>query len=393
MRLAVTIHSLEGLGGTETYVSTLGDHLQRNGHEVWVYASGLGKGSDLAEQFGLRVVTHARDLPSDLDAAIPQDAPAALDVNAAFPELPQIFVSHTELFDVGLPPQVRGSLRAVVTLYERAHDRVLAQAIQVPVERLRQPVDIERFKPTSALPAKARTAVAFGNYLSGPRLEMLQEACRDAGIELQFAGAVRGGLELRPENLINQFDIVFGKAKIVHEAMGCGRAVFVIDHNGAEGWVTADNYESLVRDNFGGRSEMIPLTVESLASALRDYDPAMGLVNRDFIVAHHDAIDHAAALTEIVRSHVGGGGERLDPANVGELARMARVNWRHQSDAFQTRRLMEMQSLERGDALWRAEVAEAGLSAERARSEALELRLSRTLDFRARKLVRRLLGR
>lgn len=386
MRLAVTIHSLEGLGGTETYVSTIGDHLQRNGHEVWVYARGRGKGSELADSMGLRVVDDPHELPEDLDAAIPQDAPSTLDLLAARPGLPQIFVSHTELFDVGLPPQVEGALRVVVTLYERAHQRVLAQAVETPVESLRQPVDIERFKPTSALPERPRRALAFGNYLTGERMGVLERACASAGIELHAAGAAGGGLELRPEELINEFDIVFGKAKVVHEAMGCGRAVYVLDHNGAEGWVTAANYEALVADNFGGRSAPRPFDAESLAADLRDYDASMGMVNRDLIVANHDAIEHTAALTEIVRRYAGDNGREPDPGNAAELARLTRVNWRHQSDAFHTRKLLELRSLELGDARWRAEVAEADLAAAQAE---LDVRRSRSLRHR----LGRLLGR
>lgn len=362
MRLAVTIHSLEGLGGTETYVATIGDQLQRNGHQVWVYARGRGAGSELAESFGLRVVSDVHELPGDLDAAIPQDAPAALDVFAAFPELPQVFVSHTELFDVGLPPQVEGALRAVVTLYDRADARVRAQAVSVPIERMRQPVDIERFKPTSVLPERAARALAIGNYLSGDRLAVLEAACGRAGIELVLGGASGKGLDLHPEVAFNSADIVFGKAKVVHEAMGCGRAVYVLDHNGAEGWVTADNYAQLVADNFGGRNNPRPYSADSLAKDLAGYEKAMGQVNRDLIVAHHDAIAHAARLTEIVREYSGQGAARVDKANVDELARLTRVNWRHQSDAFQTRRLLEIKSLELGDAQWRAEVAEAKLA-------------------------------
>lgn len=395
MRIAITIHSLKGLGGTETYVSTVGDVLQRDGHEVWLYAPERGKGRELAEELGLRVVSSADQLPADLDVAIAQDAPAALDVFAIYPDLPQIFVSHTDLFDVGLPPQVAGAVKAVVTLYDRAHARVLAQSIQVPVERLRQPVDIERFKPLSPLPAKPRTAMSFGNYMAGERLRVLGRACEIAGIELSLGGGSGGPLELRPEYRLNEADIVFGKAKVIHEAMGCGRAVFVLDHNGAEGWVTADNYAVLVADNFGGRSNPRPYDAESLAADLHKYDPAMGLVNRDLIVAHHDAIAHAAGLMEIVRRHVHDPGPRPDPANAAELARLTRIAWKHQSESFQLRTQVEAKSLIMGDAVWRAEVAEADLVAARSAAESARREYEcreRTMPT-LKRLAKRLVGR
>lgn len=386
MRIAVTIHSLEGLGGTETYVSTIGDQLQRNGHEVWLLGRGRGAGSELAESLGLRVLTDPRDLPSDLDVAIAQDAPSALDLLASHPRVPQILVAHTEQFDVGLPPQVDGVLQAIVTLYKRVHQRVVAQAVTTPVVRMRQPVDIERFKPTTVLNRRPRSAIAFGNYLGGPRRDLIKSACEAAGIDLEFGGAAAGKLEIRPQELLNRFDIVFGKAKVIHEAMGCGRAVYVLDHNGAEGWVTADNYELLVDDNFGGRSASKPTTVESLAADLRNYDRSMGIVNRDLIVANHDAIAHAAELTNVVREHALVDPRRADPANAAELARLVRVNWRHQSDAFRLRKSLELQSLEMGDALWRAEVAEAELSRVREERDWLATRMPRA---RLRRLLRK----
>jgi hypothetical protein len=391
VRIVVSTHSLEGLGGVETYVATLSDQLQRNGHEVWAYARTVGKGAELADLMGVRVVTSPSELPADLDAAIPQDAPGALEIFAASPDLPQIFVSHTELFDVGLPPQVPGAIQAIVTLYQRAHDRVVAQAVELPIERLRQPVDITRFKPTSVLAERPRRAVAFGNYVTGPRREAIERGCAAAGIEFEAAGSVAGGLQLRPEETLNNFDIVFGKGKIVHEAMGCGRAVYVLDHNGAEGWVTADNYELLVRDNFGGRSQPRPFTAESLAADLRNYDPAMGMVNRDLIVANHDATAHAADLTQIIRKYAGRGEQRVDAGNAAELARLVRVNWRHESDAFQLRRMLEASSLEVGDSRWRAEVAEAELAAERERSAALAAKLEQAHAKPLRRLARKLL--
>lgn len=390
MRIAITHHSLRGLGGTETYVSTIGDVLQRDGHDVWVYASELGKGSDLAEEFGLRVVNHADDLPADLDVAIPQDAPAALDLLASHPAIPQIFVSHTELFDVGLPPQVVGAMKAIVTLYDRAYDRVMAQSVQVPVERLFQPVDIERFDSLTPLSDRPKKAISFGNYMTGERLRVVERACEIAEIEFSLGGASNGPLQLRPEYALNEADIVFGKAKVIHEAMGCGRAAYILDHYGAEGWVTAENYDELVAGNFGGRTNPRPFDAESLAADLRNYDPAMGLVNRDLIVAHHDAIAHTAGLMEIVRRHIDDPGPRPDPAHATEMARLTRIAWKYQSEAFQLRHQLEAKSLVMGDAVWRAEVAEDELAADReAAAAAYHEQTIPTL----KRLAKRLVGR
>lgn len=388
MRIAFAIHSLAGYGGTESYVTTIGDELQRTGHDVWVYSPEGGLAAEAAERLGLRVVARAGELPDELDAALPQDAASCLELAAARPGCPQFYISHSDTFDLQLVPQVRGLVRAVFTLYRRAHERVAAQALEVPVERLRQPVDVERFKPTSGLNAEPKRALSFGNYLSGARLEMLREACVAAGIEFATAGALAGGVETAPEEVLNSADIIFGKAKIVHEAMACGRAVYILDHNGAEGWVTAENYEQLVDDNFGGRSRPRPLTGQALAADLAQYEPMMGVVNRDLIVAHHASVKHAADLIELIRKHLAGSAPAaFDSGNIEELARMTRVNWRHESDAFRLRKLMEIRGIELNEAIRRAELAEAELEWMQPRYEHAQATLDGIVNSRRHRIV------
>lgn len=352
MRIVLGVHSLAWIGGVESYVTTIGDHLQRTGHDVWIYAEEGGASAEIAEMLGLRVAHRTADLPVGVDAVVPQDMPSALELAAALSGVPQVFVSHSDTFDVNVPPQVAGLTRCIVTLYERAHRRMASLSVETPLERLRQPVDVDRFKPTRALPARPRQAVSLGNYLTGARLDLVRKACEGAGLEFRQTGAHAGGLTALPEEALNAADIVFGKAKVVHEAMACGRAVYVLDHNGAEGWVTAENYERLVADNFGGQSEPKTLSVDSLAADLAGYAAAMGIVNRDLAVANHSAMRHAADLIDVIRRHVGdstaGAGESRsgevassDDLRLVELARLARVNWRHEGDAYRLRMQME----------------------------------------------------
>lgn len=380
MKIAVSIHSLRNLGGTETYVSTVADHLQRDGHQVWVMAKGRGKGSELAEHLGLRVVEDAHELPRNLDAAIPQDGPSALDVFAVLPDVPQIFVSHTSLFDVGMPPQVAGAVRAVVTLYKSAHDRMVAQSVEAPIEAMLQPVDTERFKSTTPLNQRPVRALAFGNYLHGERLETLKRGCELAGIELVLGGAAGGGeLDLHPEVAFNSADIVFGKAKVIHEAMGCGRAVYIYDIFGAAGWVTEETYDELVIDNFSGRGRARSVTAESLAEDLAAYRPAMGQFNRDVIVNHHGATAHAGRLVELIRKYAGPLPVAADPGNAEELARLTRINWRHETDAFQVRKQIATCATELDKQNWQVRLLERELAEARIEIAALRTLVNNSL--------------
>lgn len=398
MRIVFGIHSLASIGGIESYVTTVGDHLQRDGHEVWIYAEEGGISAEIAESLGLRVLSRTAHLPSDIDVFLPQDMPAALELAAERPEVPQVFVSHSDVFDVNLPPQVAGMVRCVVTLYDRAHRRMAALSTAVALEPLRQPVDVNRFKPVSVLSDPPRKALALGNYLTGPRLELVRRGCELAGIEFEQVGATAGRQTTRPEEALNGADIVFAKAKVAHEAMACGRAVYVLDHNGAEGWVTAGNYERLAADNFGGQSDPIPVSAESLARDLTEYHPAMGIANRDLIVANHAAQKHAAELIAVIRRHVGDAGGRdrdgaaFDARNLRELARLARVNWRHEGEAFQLRRKMELGDAARGDMEWQVKSVNAEIEAVRNRLELAEQRYVDIVQTRRWLAINRLLA-
>lgn len=332
MRIVVATHELVGHGGSEVYALTAADHLQRLGHDVWLHAPELGASAERAVALGVRTVAEA-ELPDDPAVLLVQDGVVAYALADRYPSVPQVFVAHSDIFDLQLPPQLPGPVAAVVTLYDRVDRRVRALGLELPVVRLPQPVDVERFKPVAPLQDRPRTALLLGNYVYGQRLAMVQRACARAQIELLHFGAHGSGATASPWDVLNRADVVFGKARVIHEAMACGRAAYVFDHNGGEGWVTQENVAALAADNFGGQSHPIAVDEDRLVADLGDYDPAMGLVNRDFVVARHSATKHVASLVEVLR---GAAEARSDafPADapLRELSRLVRLY--HRADAL-----------------------------------------------------------
>lgn len=350
MRIALAIQSLEGGGGTESYVTTIGDQLQRAGHDVWVYGAGDGPLGDRARELGLRVATATTALPAELDVLLVQDLPSSLELLGSHPSVPQLYVWHSEFFDVQVPPQLEGAIAGIVTLYESAMRKIDALAVKVPVTKLSQPVDIERFRPRAPLPERPRKALALGNYLSGERLELLKRACDRAGLELRIAGALADGAIARSEDALNGADIVFAKAKVAIEAMACGRAVYVYDVFGTDGWVTSETYPALKDANFAGIDAGAKPTLDALVVDFARYDREMGLVNRDLAVANHSAIKHTGALVRALEAAVAAraGAPPAPPLDHAyELSRLARINWRHETRAFQLAQLLHITEFER----------------------------------------------
>jgi hypothetical protein len=377
MRIVVTVHALTLHGGAVTYAITVADHLQRLGHDVWLSTPLTGEAAGPARELGVRVLGPGDDLPPAPDVILSQDAGAAYELAAAYPRVPQVYVGHSDTFDFQLPPALPGVVGAVVALYDRVEQRVRATEARHRVVRLTQPVDIDRFKPLRPLPERPRVALTLGNYVAGPRAELLRAACERNGIELRHVGLYGAEQTLRPEVVLNEADIVFGKARVVVEAMACGRAAYVFDHNGGEGWVTAENRARLAADNFGGQSDPIEADADRLAADLARYDPACGLGHRDFVVAHHAAHKHAAALVDVLRDVAGDPAPERDGAPLRELARMVRLYQRADGHAY----VMQNEAHRSAAAL---AATEAELATHRARADDAERRAAEAAGREAR---------
>lgn len=318
-----------GLGGSESYLLTVAEQLERLGHAVTLYARELGAGADLARSRGFHVVNEDR-LPDDCDAALVQDAGVSLDLASRYPRARQVFVAHSESFDLQLPPQLEGLVTAVVALNDRVADRLRALAVPAPILRLRQPIDTERFVPGGPLPERPRRALLLSNNPVSDRLAMLESACAASGLELTRVGG-DAGQDRDPRNRLVDADIVIGYGRSILEAMACGRAAYVYDRNGSDGWVTAGSYAEIEAGGFAGRTGRTIADRDGLQADLARFDAAMGPVNHDLVMAHHRANAHAQQLLEPLEGH----GERAPVTHdaLEEMARLVRMEWRARVDA------------------------------------------------------------
>ena len=326
MRCLIAFHVLDEQSGGVTYALTVAEHLQRLGHEVWLHAPGAPEEGAEARRRGLRVARTLEALPEPPDVVYAQDASSAYAVADGLPGVPQVFCAHSDDADLLLTPQVDGFCAAVVALHERVAARVRAAAVVPEVVRLTQPVDLVRFRPLAPLADPPARALLMSNYVTGDRLRLVEEACARAGLVLHRIGREHGNTTVRAEVAYNECDVVIGKARVIVEAMACGRAAYVYDINGGDGWVTPERYAQLEADNFGGQSEATAASADRLAEDLARYRRAMGPQNRDLVVARHAATKHAEALVELF-SRVAGGAPGPGRGPWAELARLARLQW------------------------------------------------------------------
>jgi hypothetical protein len=341
VEIVLATHGFETVGGSETYLLTIGEELQRLGHGVTIHSQTGGEMSNFAVHRGLTVTVGEERLPESCDAVLVQDAGMAYALADRWPSTPQVFRACTEIYDFQFPPQLPDVVESVVVVNDRVQRRVEALDARYEIIRLRQPVNTDRFRPLVEIREQPRRAVLLGNYLAGNRSKLLCEAWESKGVECVVVGA-DGDRITAPEDAIASADIVVGKARAVLDGMSCGRAVYVYDFAGGDGWVTPEAYPAMEADNFGGQATDWTLSSEQLASDLDDYRPEMGLANRDLVLAHHTAADHVHALLGLFRTL----NPRAEPvaAPLRELARLVRLQWITELELLGTRQALRLEA-------------------------------------------------
>src|SRR4051794_12890390 len=154
--LLATLH-LSWLGGATTYLLTVAPQLQRLGHEVTLYSPDPGDTAAIARERGLRGGTDESGLPREGGGGLVPGTVMALELAARY-AAPQVFVSHGTVQDLAMAPQLPGLTAAVVAMNDRVAEQARAFAIDAPVVRLRQPIDLERFRFRGAVHERPQKA-------------------------------------------------------------------------------------------------------------------------------------------------------------------------------------------------------------------------------------------
>jgi hypothetical protein len=212
--------------------------------------------------------------------------------------------------------------QALVVLSDRVGRRVRALALDQEIVRLTQPVDIRRFVPRELPRERARRVLVLSAHAAQGRQRMIEAACADLGLECERIGFITS-TDLSPELAMTHCDIVVGKARVIVEAMASGRAAYIWDALGGDGWVTPERYELLEADNFGGQAEPGVIDAARLRADLMAYARDMGVANRDLAARNHSAGRHAEQLVALFE-RLGVPRDR-SPGRLRELERAARV--------------------------------------------------------------------
>ena len=326
MRFVIAQRSLSHPGGSETFVLTVAEHLSRLGHEVVVWASELGLSAEVGRARNIEIVGEGALPPQDVDATISLDRVMAIDLALRYPHAVRLYAMHNSN-EVWLPPPEPGIVAATLAPNDRLACLARGCAGAGEVVRIKQPVDILRFTPASGWPRQIPSRVLLiGNYFGfiTQRADSLQSAWSRPGLEWRRLGHPEPTTEVSEE--MAKADIVVGYGRSILEAMACGRAAYVHEHSGSDGWVTAANYERLEADGFAGIGLRPPPSLDALREDFRRYDPSLGRDGRDLAFLH-DARLVVAGLVSLV-DQFGPPARAHDPHALRALRNLAESRFR-----------------------------------------------------------------
>lgn len=276
MRILITNNSLARRAGSEIYVRDLALALLRRGHDPVVYSNVLGEVAEELRRATVPVIDDLSALNSSPDLIHGQHHLDTMVAVLRFPQVPAIYMCHGWAPWQERPP-VYPSIRRYVAVDDLCRERLLTTP-GIDAERvdvLLNAVDLARFQARPPLPARARSALVFSNHAApGGFGDTVVRACRAYGLErVEIVGINSGRTTAEPERLLQEFDIVFAKARAAIEALALGCAVVVADTTGLAGMVDSSNVQRLRRLNFGVRTMQAErITEASVAAALARYD-------------------------------------------------------------------------------------------------------------------------
>ena len=118
-----------------------------------------------------------------------QDTLVVYDLAERYPSAFHVFRVCGDTYDFQLPPQLDRVVDLIVVLSDRYQRLARACAADVPVLRLRVPIESDRLAPVAPIRVRPRRAVLLGNYPD--RDELVCDAWGRQGVEVRRIGGSR----------------------------------------------------------------------------------------------------------------------------------------------------------------------------------------------------------
>lgn len=296
MNVLLTHLHLDFPGGSETYTYTVARALLEAGHRPSVVSPIVGEVGERLRSAHVPVVDELQKVRGHPDVLHCQHNVLALAARDWFPGAPLVYHSHSTLVLPEQPPSVDLNVQRYMAVSDMVRRHLESRGVPGSLIRvLENPVDLRRFAPRRPLSPRPRRALVLSAVMDPSTLDVIREACGRLEIELDIVG-LDGTRTWDVEGRIAEADVVFSLGRGAIESMASGRAVFVYDRFGADGWVTPDTVDDIASHTFSGKRFRRRLTSAELVAELERYDPGMGPANRRIAEERYDIRGHVDRL-------------------------------------------------------------------------------------------------
>jgi hypothetical protein len=329
LRVLITTHNLDTIGGGALYVRDLAVGLRSRGHIPIVYAINLGEAARLIRDQTIPVVDNLEAVATSPDVIHGHCHIETMTALLHFQGVPAVFTCHGWYLWLDAPPRFPRLLK-YIAVDDTARDRLIFEH-GIPEERVRMLysfVDLERFAERTALPAQPSRALLISSHPNERHfLGELNGACRASGVELDIIGPGSRRVSTHIETVIKQYDIVFAKGRAAMESLAVGAAVVPYTLGRVGAMVTAGDLAHLMPLNFGVRAmgeQLKPGAVASrILAELSKYnaeDAARASKQIRSIVDYNLVIDANVELYREVIKEYGENKQTIDHGDEGRAA-------------------------------------------------------------------------
>jgi hypothetical protein len=272
MKILLSNHALQNLGGSETWTYTMYQELSKD-HDVSVFTPRQNtlfpfmKRFQKAESYDLAIMNHGTTLKRLKDANIKR----------------RILTSHGVI--PGAEKPVDGA-----DVYVSVSEEVQAKLAETGYEStvIRNPIDLEKFACTPRDRPKLKTALFLSNNPRNSMLRSLKEAAQNSGVKLIIGG--RGNTIADTQGTMDSVEMVFGLGRSAYEAMSMERNVVIFDYNGADGVATTETLPMYRTSNCSGRYHKEKWDAYEIMEAFDSYDPERGASLREYIRENNNVV-------------------------------------------------------------------------------------------------------
>ncbi|MFA7626010.1 MAG: glycosyltransferase [Candidatus Kapaibacterium sp.] len=275
LNILLSNHHLLDFTGSEIYTYTIALQLKRLGHNVTVYSKYLGRISKEFTEQKIKIVDNLDFIKADkFDIAHVHHNINAAEVRKHFPNLPIIIIAHGVIPFLEQPSSMNLGISRYLAISPEVREHLIRRGIEdSQIFMFGNLIDSEIFYERKPVKANPKNALVISAKISARDEETIRNSCHEAGLNCKFIGGRFGEVNAYElAEMINEADIVFSLGRGVIEAILSKRAAIVLDSNGGDGMVTAENYMEISFNNFSGRRFKYKVSREFILNEISKYD-------------------------------------------------------------------------------------------------------------------------